>query len=320
MSDSSFDAESIVSNFSQALESFMAQIKPLAKTPLKIPEISADSDDAKKRAALREILESLADAKDDRALDESDIDRASEFFASLYGGDGYRHRYADICDLVLNALGESDDGLDNGVPYSVNCLAENIGTIYEHMVEFAYGDQAKSVLKLADHIDLERTRLRHYIKQNDTMIEFRGALNSLREEREESERQRSELELSLQDEFNKRLDQTKAEYIGILGIFSAVVLVFNGAVGFSSASISSLGTASGVRALVLIVALVGFILINAICILLVFLWKMSFNYRKIDLGKWPRNCLIAADVFLISIMAMMLALGHPFIRGIIGLS
>lgn len=319
MSEFRYDAEDIVSNFSQALESLITRIKPLTKTPLPIPEISSDSDDARKRDALREMLEALARAKDDRALDDRDIERASEFFVALYGGDGYRHRYADICDLVFSALGESEDDLDDGVPYSVNCLAENIRAIYEYMVEMELDGQARSVLKLADHIDLERTRLRHFIKQSETMVEFRRVLGDLREERDESEKQRAALEAGLQEEFNRRLDQTKAEYIGILGIFSAVVLVFNGAVGFSDASISSLGTAGGLRALVFIVALVGFVLVNAICILLVFLRNMAFGDKEFKIERWARNCLIIADVFLIALMVLMLVLSHPYIRGMFGL-
>ena len=61
------------------------------------------------------------------------------------------------------------------------------------------------------------------------------------------------------------------------------------------------------------------IILNTVCILLVFIWKMSFNHRNVELGKWPRNCLIAADVVLVVIMAAMMALSHPGLRGLIGL-
>ncbi|RHA84483.1 hypothetical protein DW913_06095 [Collinsella sp. AM42-18AC] len=73
------------------------------------------------------------------------------------------------------------------------------------------------------------------------------------------------------------------------------------------------------KALVFLTALVGFVLINTVCILLVFIWKMSFNHRNVELGKWTRNCLIAADVILVAIMAAMMALSHPGLRAFIGL-
>lgn len=144
-------------NFGRALSLLTSKIGTLSKPPLKVPPINASSDDAEKRKALRDMLESLASTDDAAVLSQEDIRRASSFFAKLYGGsEPYRHRYADICDLVFNALGHSSGDLDEGVPYSVNCLAENIRIIHEYLTKHGLCDQAKSVLKLADHIDLER--------------------------------------------------------------------------------------------------------------------------------------------------------------------
>ena len=303
-------------NISKALSRFAELAGSLTKNPLNIPVIESESDDSEKRAALRSMLESLASAKMDGALSDEEIDKASVFFCKLYGGKrGYRHRYADICDLVLNALGQSKGDLDDGVPYSVNCLAENIGIIYENMLSNGFSEQAKSVLKLADHIDLEKTRLRHHIEQQKTLRDFENAIEDMRREREISDQQRAELGA----EFDGRLDKTRMEYIAILGVFAAVVLAFNGGVGFTTDSISALGVGSGMRALVLVTALVGFVMLNTICILLVFLWKMSFDHRDVNLGKWPRNCLVTAEIVLIAIMVAMLALGHPAIRLFVGL-
>ncbi|MFR2030596.1 MAG: hypothetical protein ACLS3M_03760 [Collinsella sp.] len=38
------------------------------------------------------------------------------------------------------------------------------------------------------------------------------------------------------------------------------------------------------KALVFLTALVGFVLINTVYILLVFIWKMFFNHRNVELG------------------------------------
>ena len=256
------------------------------------------------------MLESLASTDDAAVLSQEDIRRASSFFAKLYGGsEPYRHRYADICDLVFNALGQSSGDLDEGVPYSVNCLAENIRIIHEYLTKHGLCDQAKSVLKLADHIDLEKTRLSHDIEQQQAMRAFKTAIAEVKAERDEADQKRAELER----EFDERLDKTRMEYIAILGVFAAVVLAFNGGVGFSTSAMGALGIDGGIRAIVL------FVLINTVCILLVFIWKMPFNHRKVELGNWPRNCLIAADVALVFIMAAMMALSHPGLREFIGL-
>lgn len=307
MGDRAYDEA--LKSFSCALEIFAKGIGKLTKPPLEIPEIAEGDDDSRKREALRLMLESLASADTESALSSDDIDGASRFFARLYGGqEPYRHRYADICDLVFSEMGQSGGELDDGVPYSVNCLAENIRIIHESMVAKGDAAPARSVLKLADHIDLEKTRLRHYISQQQTLREFKEAVADAKRERDEAGR-----------EFAERLDKTRMEYIAVLGVFAAVVLAFNGGVGFSTSTLGALGIDSGIRALVFQTALVGFVLINTICILLVFVWKMSFNHQKDELGKWPKYCLIAAEVVLILIMMAAAALSHPFFRNLIGL-
>lgn len=275
--------ETALESFSGVLEVLSAGIKKLTKTPLDVPEIAKNDDDSRKREALRLMLKSLASVDNKSALSTDDINRASDFFASLYGGrEPYRHRYADVCGIIFSEMDQSNGELDDGVPYSVNCLAENIRIIHEHMVVNGQYAQARSVLKLADHIDLEKTRLGHYINQQQAMREFQEAVAEAKRERIEVDR-----------EFTERLEKTRMEYIAVLGVFAAVVLAFNGGVGF--------------------------VLINTICILLVFIWKMSFSLRKIELGRWPRNCLVATDAILILIMLAAVALSYPPIRQWLGL-
>lgn len=43
----------------------------------------------------------------------------------------------------------------------------------------------------------------------------------------------------LEREFDERLDKTRMEYIAILGVFAAVVLAFNGGVGFSTSAMAA---------------------------------------------------------------------------------
>lgn len=303
------DYKKALESFGDVLELLSRTSPKLTKTPLEVPEISESDDDSRKRDALSRMLESLAGSDSSSTLSSDDIERASDFFIKLYGGkERYRHRYADICELIFSEMDKSDGELDDGVPYSVNCLAENIRIIHEYLMAKGESAQAKSVLKLADHIDLEKTRLSHYIEQQQTMHDFRKAIVETKKERAE-----------LEQEFIERLDKTRMEYIAVLGVFAAIVLAFNGGVGFSTSALGALGIDSGMRSLVFQTALVGFVLVNTICILLVFVWKMSFNHRVAKLGRWPRNCLIAAEVVLILIMLMTAALSFPCFRQLVGL-
>ena len=275
------------------------------KTILNIPNITEESDDEERRKALKELLQRLSSVKGENALSGEDIKRIIDFFVILYGNKPkFRHNYSDICDIVFGLLDEcSPDDLDSGVPYQVNNLSYNINLICSAMNKndsYSNSTQLQSVYKLCDHIELERTRLLHYIKQNQEIADFNKA------------------RLNLESEFQKQANELRIEFIAILGVFAAIVLAFNGAVNFSTSSISALGTQSGLRAIILMSSLVGFVLINAIAILLIFLWKMT-NKNNVSLGKWPLICLLISDFFLVLVMIGSFAFGLPSIRSIFGL-
>lgn len=288
----------------------------IPKSRIEIPEILDDDGNEERRRALRKILEELSSLDRGEYLSGPDIDEVVGFFESLYGSNPkYRHSYADICDVIFG-FAESEDELDEGVPYQVNNLANNVNLVYSRMVPGT--TQAESVQKLCDHIELERTRLRHFVDQRDRIREYDRKREELEERSAELGRAAERDRRVLEEEFAKRVDAMRMEFIAILGVFAAIVLAFNGAVEFSSSSVSALGTGSGMRALVFIVALVGFVLINAISILMVFLWKMAFGTRVI-IGTWPRNCLIGADFLLVLIMGVCAALSLPAVRALLGL-
>lgn len=286
------------------------------KSRIEVPTILPSDGGDTRRQALRTILEELSSLDRGEYLSNPDIDEVADFFESLYGGSPkYRHSYADICDVIFG-FAESEDELDEGVPYQVNNLANNVNLVYSRMAPGT--TQAESVQKLCDHIELERTRLRHFVDQRDRIREYDRKREELEERSAELGRAAERDRRVLEEEFAKRVDAMRMEFIAILGVFAAIVLAFNGAVEFSSSSVSTLGTDGGMRALVFVVALVGFVLINAISILMVFLWKMAFGTRVI-IGTWPRNCLIGADLVLVVIMGACAALSLPAVRALFGL-
>lgn len=106
-----------VANFTSALTLFTERIEGLTKPPLEVPQINEQSDDSEKRDALRRMLNSLASTDDKAVLSGDDILKTANFFAKLYGGDEpYRHRYADICELIFDKLDQTREELDDGVP------------------------------------------------------------------------------------------------------------------------------------------------------------------------------------------------------------
>lgn len=67
------------------------------------------------------------------------------------------------------------------------------------------------------------------------MRAFKAAIAEVKAERDVADQKRAELER----EFDERLDKTRMEYIAILGVFAAVVLAFNGGVGFSTSAMAA---------------------------------------------------------------------------------
>lgn len=65
------------------------------------------------------------------------------------------------------------------------------------------------------------------------------------------------------------------DYIAILGVFAAIVLVFNSAIGFSSSTVEVAGAKYSFSSLLLVVLLVGFVLTNVVALLLSFVWRMT---------------------------------------------
>lgn len=298
------------------LERLLQSSKAVQKGKIEIPDLPVDAGNDVRRLALRKVLGELSSLDRGESLSDIDIEHLSDFFMDLYRGDPkYRHSYADICSVIFG-FADTEDELDDGVPYQVNNLANNVNLVYATMDPAS--SQAESVQKLCDHIDLERERLRHFVDQRNTIREYDRKRRKLEERSAELGRAAERDRRALEEEFVKKVDAMRMEFIAILGVFAAIVLAFNGAVGFSTSSIQALGTASGVRSLVLVAALVGFVLVNAISILMVFLWKMAFGTRII-IGTWPRNCLIAADVILVLIMGACAALSLPVVRAFFGL-
>ena len=98
------------------------------------------------------------------------------------------------------------------------------------------------------------------------------------------------------------------DYITILGIFAAVVLAFNGGIGFASSALTAQVVQASFPHTVMVVLLVGFVLVNAMAVLLGFVWKLV---RGGDGGKVPKSALalltILDVVMLLAIAVLSLA-------------
>lgn len=272
----------------------------LEKSMLIVPDVEADSDETQKRDALTKLLETLASDDPGLSLSDENIADVKAFFEKLYGGQvKFRHRYSDVCNVVFDY---KDCELDpTNVPYPVSRLADNMGKVLTSMLEDRpRSEQADSVRKLCDHIELEKTRLLHYTEQMKMMCSFEERSTQLDEQiKEQQEKTESEIK-RLEDDSLKRIEEEKREAqrenVSVLGVFTGIVVAFVAGLTFSSSILQSIDRASIYR-LCAMATVIGVFLFDTIAILLSFLGKVT-RVECPDLAKIVKIANFIALVFL----------------------
>ena len=293
---------------------------------LSIPSIRRGLPATERQTVLEEFIKSvMALDSNDLVLDGVTTRRLSHFFSLLYlDADGnvvFRHQYAEISKIIYSEMeAAKPDGLLAEKPHTLSNLEIGLDQVMEAVRNLrtltrcrkwqrANGKPSsecadtidadlrrldsvlKSLGKLSDHIALETTRIEYIVKQNRASEEARLSLDRAIAERKE--------EL---DGFDRKLTETQEKVsrdnIGVLGVFAAVVLAFNGGISFSTSSLEAIGAGSGVIPVLLTVDIVGFVLLNAIGLLLHFVWKMSLG-KGSELKGWPMLAWIASDIILV---------------------
>ena len=152
--------------------------------------------------------------------------------------DTFRHYYSDIFGWISqidNDLSENAGDLE--------ILSQNIGIIKEEYEKCALSRKRnvrKSIDKLYDHINLDIARI-NYIKtmQSSSEVEMEyisQQLNLLNEQMKE--------EADKADDVSKKVNNAYSEFVSILGIFSAIVLVFFGGTSIFANVIAAVNKAS----------------------------------------------------------------------------
>lgn len=301
---------------------------------LSIPSIRRGLPATERQEALEEFIKSVMSLDSlDLVLDGVTTRRLSHFFSLLYldadGNAVFRHQYAGISKILYSEMEAAEpDGLLVEKPSALSNLEIGLDQVMEAVRSLraltrrrkwqqANGMPSsedpdkiegelkrldsilKSLGKLYDHIALETTRIEYIVKQNRASEEARLSLDRAIAERKE--------EL---DGFDRKLTETQEKVsrdnIGVLGVFAAIVLAFNGGISFSTSSLEAIGAGSGVIPVLLTVDIVGFVLLNAIGLLLHFVWKMSLG-KDAELKGWPKFAWIASDLILFAFAVYLIS-------------
>ena len=285
----------ITNDFEEFLSSLQDVLENVnRKNNVSIPNINSDSNEDEKRKAFTDALKILCDF--DSSLDDNGINGFIDYFTKLYGAEEneFRHMYSDACEVMFSQLDTKE--FDNGVPFGVVNLENNI-TMIKEVAEKTEAPlrTINGLKKLQDHISLEKLRMRYMAAQNKHNKEITEKLSENFEEKINSSLENANK--SFKDQIKETKDSLQRNYVTILGIFAAVVIAFMSATAFSSSVLESMNDVSIYR-LSFTMLVLGFFIFNLLCALFMFLSKIS-NANAVQ--RW---FVIAVDSVFVALIAL----------------
>ena len=229
-----------------------------------------------------------------QAFSDKDLKGLAKFFSEVYDANDFRHKYSDITAALLGEYRSYEDGSEGGQSPDFVLLVSNIDEVARVLSqsEGASKRTLASLGKLSDHVALEAQRMLYLSQQNASYAEQVERLNiSLIKERAKLKK------------LKKSMEEMQREYITILGIFAAVVLVANAGIAFTTSAINE-SIAYGVAGVGFVVILVGAVLFN------VFFSLFTFIYRMVRRGdaSWgviSKGTFLNVNVALLAFAAIM---------------
>ncbi len=206
---------------------------------------------------LNRIIKSMAECAE---LDETQMWDTINKLSEIYAGD-FRHSYSEFFPLLLGIAG--DEG-----KYSLDFLMNNLLMLGRYIDEDSDLEEVvkSKMQKLCDHLHLEIAHMNYYAinynKRNDTaatLLAAQTALNQVNESLEKAE---------------TKISSLQTEFVAILSIFAAIVITFSASTNFISSAMSAI-TSTPLLYSLLMVLVCGWILINAIFMLLYIVGKMT---------------------------------------------
>lgn len=235
-----------------------------------------------KKARLSKIIIDLSKTQD--ILENHDnvieyFDFLEDIYYSEDPKDTFRHYYSDIFGWISQI--DNDYSEDSG---NLEILSQNISIIkdeYERAVSGRKRNVNKSIDKLYDHINLEIARI-NYLKTLQSTSE-----NQMQyiDQQVEFLRKTMDQEVSRADEVSKKINNAYSEFVSILGIFSAIVLVFFGGTSIFANIIAAMYKSSIYKS-VAVCTITGVMVANIIFIFMCLLAKLLNRSIASDIPEW----------------------------------
>lgn len=200
------------------------------------------------------------------------VQKFYEDLKKVYSEENFRHSYAILSQFLSRYTPDAYPVLKQWLVWVIDfCNA--------HHEEGTQGLYQK-LQKLLDHIELECIRLDRMQSLEHLHQEMLDVQTNIQKNVEDIQKSKDEIQKlnqetrKMSESVNKRIDDYHGQSIAILGIFSAVVLVFMSGIGFSSSVLDNINKASLFR-LGFTILLLGIVLSNVIYILLRYILYLS---------------------------------------------
>ena len=219
---------------------------------------------------MKELLQKIGTAEVKEPLQ---LDNLCEVVKNYYANNK-RHKYSEVSSYLMETA-------------DIEYLLENLRRIQKRLGE-SKEDELTSikVFKLIDHITLELNRTKYNSKNftdmqiasmNVVLGEATKKISSTVEELRQEQAQKINLEIeefrSETEELKEKVNDSYSQFVSILGIFSAIVLVFFGGMTAFSSIFANMQKINRFK-LAFITALVGMIIFNLIFMFLYVLAKL----------------------------------------------
>ncbi len=213
-----------------------------------------------KQHALEQCVKDMAC----RMYDETGIGALACKLQEIYEGE-FRHNYSPFFPLIQelseNKGGSSTEFLSNNLVALSHYVQDNHADTSE---KYAYFQ--KQINKLCDHLNLEISRISYYTRIGSKNCDLENTTNALRKDVEELTQNVQTDERRLMEEAD-RVSKIQTDFVGVLGIFSAIVIAFSGSISFLNSTINALASVPLLHSLIALFSC-GLVLSNVIFVLL----------------------------------------------------
>lgn len=171
----------------------------------------------------------------------------------------FRHYYSDVFHILIELSQQGQD---------ISLIGHNLQLLYEFSVDKKEYGIAECIKKLFDHVNLETSR-----------ITYLNGIEAQKIKPEDIDRKLADVDKEINDQdlrvskLAKQTDDAYSSFIAILGIFSAIVMVFFGGTTVFSKAFSSVGD-TPVDKMILLCTLCGLIIFDVIFMFIYFLSKL----------------------------------------------